>query len=122
MYDPQRSKVKDLKCPPIFHQSAFVRRDVLQSLGRFPEFLDIHADYFILSGAFNYTDSLHIDTVICTYNQQGYSTNSFINFPRSSRQLLAVNIFYGERLSVMTMVTLKNFVRMVIDTIRKFLS
>jgi glycosyltransferase involved in cell wall biosynthesis len=122
MYDPKRSKTNDLKCPPIFHQSAFVRHDVLRSLGQFPEFLDIHADYFILSGAFNCTDSMHIDTVICSYNQQGYSTNSFRNFPRSSRQLLAVNVLYGERLSVMMVVTLKNFARMVIDSTRQLLS
>lgn len=122
MYDPVRSTMGKLKCPPIFHQSAFVRRDVLLSLGQFPEFLDIHGDHFILSGVFNRTESVHIDTVICSYNQQGYSTNSFKNFFSSSRQLLVINFFYGERFSVIVLMILKNFMRVGVDSLRKFLS
>lgn len=121
MPDRKSCDARKFKCPPIFHQSAFVRRDLFKRLGQFPELLDIHADYFIVSGAFNCAESAHINTVICVYNQSGYSANSFSNFLRSTRQLLTVNLFFGERLSTMILTTCKNCARMIFDSTRQIL-
>ena len=122
MKKPEEYKIKNIKCPPIFHQSVFMRRELLFKSGFFPVFYKIHADHFIISYLFNITNSLHIERIICSYNNNGFSGRRLGNYMQSSMEQLRISIFFKNNLINLLLPFAKNFVMALIVSIKKSIS
>jgi glycosyltransferase involved in cell wall biosynthesis len=118
MRPPNYYRNKRIVCPPIFHQSAFVRRSVLSRIGNFPLSLKIHADHFLLTRAYSVASPIYINETICMYNNRGYSGLSLKNYSRSTWEQLIINAFFGASLWRLITPLTKNFVRALINTVQ----
>lgn len=115
MHTPEEYKSKKIKCPPIFHQSAFVNRKYIEETGYFPLFFRIHADHFLLSRLYHLSTPIYVNRTICIYNNQGFSRLSFKNYFSSSMEQVRINLFFGTRFLVIFNILIKNFIRLILN-------
>jgi len=119
MRSPDEYKRMGVTCPPIFHQSAFMRRSILPRTGSFPLSFRIHADHFLLTRAYLLSPAIYIDRLICIYHSGGYSQLAMKNYFRSTREQLVINAFFGARMLSLVKPFAKNFVRAVINQVQR---
>ncbi|MDD2303647.1 MAG: glycosyltransferase family 2 protein [Prolixibacteraceae bacterium] len=118
MHPPEVYRAKKIKCPPIFHQSAFVNRKYIDETGYYPLFFRIHADHFLLSRLYHLSTPTYIDRVICIYNNEGYSRLSLKNYYSSSMEQVRINSFFGTKTIVVFKTLIKNFIRLIINIVK----
>jgi glycosyltransferase involved in cell wall biosynthesis len=111
---------KGYKTPPIFHQSVFIRTEIIKNLGGFPENYLIHSDHLIISAVFNNFDIFYHNRVVCIYSQNGYSALSFSKFFSSSKELYRISCFYNQSSFLTIKVLLKNFVGLILGSFKTF--
>ena len=121
MHPPDYYRSRGIVCPPIFHQSAFIRRSVLSKIGNFPLSLRIHADHFLLTRAFLIATPVYINETICIYHSNGYSGLKLKNYFQSAREQLVINAFFGTSLWRLIKPLAKNFARALINSFKDFL-
>lgn len=117
MQPPQIYRQRGVVCPPIFHQAAFVRRSALAQIGSFPLSLKIHADHFLLTRAYLAATPVYVDETICIYHSGGYSGLSLKKYPRSAREQLVINAFFGASLWRLMYPLARNLARALINSL-----
>lgn len=118
MQPPEVYRQRGLVCPPIFHQAAFIRRSALAQIGSFPLSFKIHADHFLLTRAYLAAPPVYIDKTICIYHSGGYSGLSLKSYPRSTREQLVINAFFGAPLWRLIRPFARNLARALINSVR----
>lgn len=118
MKPPESYRSRGIVCPPIFHQSAFIRRSAMAQIGSFPLSFKIHADHFLLTRAFLAASPIYIDETICIYHSGGYSGLSLKSYPRSTWEQLVINAFFGAPLWRLIRPFARNLARALINTAR----
>jgi len=117
MRPPEVYRSNKIKCPPIFHQSAFVNRKYLEETGYYPLFFKIHSDHFLLTRLYHLSTPIYINRLICVYNNQGYSKISWKNYFTSSVEQFRINVFFGTSYLVIIRLLIKNFLRTLLGIV-----
>jgi len=79
------------KCPPLFHQAVFMRRDLMLRYGLFSDKYKIHADYHLMSAVFTIKRSCYCDINISNYSQLGYSGRKVSRYLVSVKEQWVIN-------------------------------
>ena len=108
MKEPHYWIAKKIKCPPIFHQSIFMKRSILIQEDLFDLSFRIHSDHLLIAKCFGKYKSQYIDRTICEYNTTGFSGRRWSTFLQSYKEFHSIYSIIGERKARLIIPLLKN--------------
>lgn len=80
--------------PPIHHQTAFIRSQIVLELNGFNTTYRIHSDYDLISRVLNRADAIKIDSLVVEFSDNGLSA-SLNNFTSSIREIVKIRSSLG---------------------------